>query len=116
MDDLQLSHVPMTRPGMLIRRPVADVFEAFANRGQPGHHHGILVHEEQSYHGGMDVCASPGGRLEVGPRPCLSWRGLSGRRRSSRRSVERCDKDSMQLRRRATTMTELFFPCPVSEN
>jgi len=32
MDDLQLSHVPMTRPGMLIRRPVADVSEAFANR------------------------------------------------------------------------------------
>lgn len=31
MDDLQLSHVPMTRTGMLIRRPVADVFEAFAN-------------------------------------------------------------------------------------
>ena len=31
MDNLQLTHVPMTKTGMLIRRPVADVFEAFIN-------------------------------------------------------------------------------------
>jgi uncharacterized protein YndB with AHSA1/START domain len=31
MDNLQLKHVPMTRTGMLVRRPVADVFEAFIN-------------------------------------------------------------------------------------
>lgn len=29
MANLQLTHVPMTKTGMLIRRPVADVFEAF---------------------------------------------------------------------------------------
>lgn len=31
MDNLQLKHVPITKTGMLIRRPVADVFEAFIN-------------------------------------------------------------------------------------
>jgi uncharacterized protein YndB with AHSA1/START domain len=31
MDNLQLTHVPMTKTGMLIRKPVADVFEAFVN-------------------------------------------------------------------------------------
>lgn len=31
MDNLQLKHVPMTKTGMLIRKPVADVFEAFVN-------------------------------------------------------------------------------------
>jgi uncharacterized protein YndB with AHSA1/START domain len=31
MDNLQLSQVPTTKTGMLIRRPVADVFEAFIN-------------------------------------------------------------------------------------
>ena len=31
MDNLQLTQVPMTKTGMLIRRPVADVFEAFVN-------------------------------------------------------------------------------------
>jgi uncharacterized protein YndB with AHSA1/START domain len=31
MDNLQLKHVPTTRTGMLVRKPVADVFEAFVN-------------------------------------------------------------------------------------
>lgn len=31
MDKLQLKHVPVTKTGMLIRRPVAEVFEAFIN-------------------------------------------------------------------------------------
>ena len=31
MGNLQLSHVPITRTGMLIRKPVADAFEAFIN-------------------------------------------------------------------------------------
>jgi uncharacterized protein YndB with AHSA1/START domain len=31
MDNLQLKHVPMTKTGMLIRKPVADVFEAIVN-------------------------------------------------------------------------------------
>ena len=31
MDNLQLTHIPITRTGMLIRRPVADVFDAFVN-------------------------------------------------------------------------------------
>jgi uncharacterized protein YndB with AHSA1/START domain len=31
MDNLQLTHVPMTQTGMLIRKPVAEVFEAFVN-------------------------------------------------------------------------------------
>jgi uncharacterized protein YndB with AHSA1/START domain len=31
MDNFQLKHVPMMKTGMLIRRPVADVFEAFVN-------------------------------------------------------------------------------------
>jgi len=31
MDNLQLKHEPVTRTGMLIRKPVADVFEAFIN-------------------------------------------------------------------------------------
>ena len=31
MENLQLKHVPVTRTGMLIRKPVADVFEAFVN-------------------------------------------------------------------------------------
>lgn len=31
MDNLQLTHEPVMRTGMLIRRPVADVFEAFIN-------------------------------------------------------------------------------------
>ena len=31
MDNLQLTHVPMTKTAMLIRKPVADVFEAFVN-------------------------------------------------------------------------------------
>ena len=31
MKNLQLSKVPMAKTGMLIRRPVADVFEAFIN-------------------------------------------------------------------------------------
>jgi uncharacterized protein YndB with AHSA1/START domain len=31
MDNLQLKRVPITKTGMLIRKPVADVFEAFVN-------------------------------------------------------------------------------------
>src|SRR5437867_343019 len=31
MDDLQLKQVPTSKTGMLIRKPVADVFEAFIN-------------------------------------------------------------------------------------
>jgi uncharacterized protein YndB with AHSA1/START domain len=31
MNNLQLKHVPRTKTGMVIRRPVADVFEAFVN-------------------------------------------------------------------------------------
>ena len=31
MDNLELTHVPMMKTGMLIRKPVADVFEAFVN-------------------------------------------------------------------------------------
>jgi uncharacterized protein YndB with AHSA1/START domain len=31
MDNLQLKQVPITKTGMLIRKPVADVFEAFIN-------------------------------------------------------------------------------------
>jgi uncharacterized protein YndB with AHSA1/START domain len=31
MDTLQLKQVPVTKTGMLIRKPVADVFEAFVN-------------------------------------------------------------------------------------
>ncbi len=31
MDNLQLTQVPVTRTGMLIRKPAADVFEAFVN-------------------------------------------------------------------------------------
>jgi uncharacterized protein YndB with AHSA1/START domain len=31
MENLQLKQVPMTKTGMLIRKPVADVFEAFVN-------------------------------------------------------------------------------------
>jgi uncharacterized protein YndB with AHSA1/START domain len=31
MDNLQLKHVPVAKTGMLIRKPVADVFEAFIN-------------------------------------------------------------------------------------
>ena len=31
MDDLRLKHVPMTKTGMLIRKPVTDVFEALVN-------------------------------------------------------------------------------------
>src|SRR5574341_181685 len=31
MDNLQLKQVPVTKTGMLIRKPVADVFEAFVN-------------------------------------------------------------------------------------
>jgi uncharacterized protein YndB with AHSA1/START domain len=31
VDNLQLKHVPMTKTGMLIRKPVAEVFEAFIN-------------------------------------------------------------------------------------
>jgi uncharacterized protein YndB with AHSA1/START domain len=31
METLQLTHVPVMQTGMLIRKPVADVFEAFIN-------------------------------------------------------------------------------------
>jgi uncharacterized protein YndB with AHSA1/START domain len=31
MNTLQLNQVPITKTGMLIRKPVADVFEAFVN-------------------------------------------------------------------------------------
>src|SRR5919108_3592703 len=31
MDNLQLTQVPVTKTGMLIRKPVAEVFEAFVN-------------------------------------------------------------------------------------
>jgi uncharacterized protein YndB with AHSA1/START domain len=31
MDNLQLTHAPIAKTGMLIRRPVAEVFEAFIN-------------------------------------------------------------------------------------
>lgn len=31
MDNIQLTHVPTMKTGMLIRKPVADVFEAFIN-------------------------------------------------------------------------------------
>jgi uncharacterized protein YndB with AHSA1/START domain len=31
MDNPQLNHMPMTKTGMLIRKPVAEVFEAFIN-------------------------------------------------------------------------------------
>ena len=31
MDNLQLTQVPMTKTGMLVRKPVAEVFEAFVN-------------------------------------------------------------------------------------
>jgi uncharacterized protein YndB with AHSA1/START domain len=33
MDNLQLKQVPIARPGMLIRKPVAEVFEAFIDPG-----------------------------------------------------------------------------------
>lgn len=33
MDNLKLNQVPITKTGMLIRKPVADVFEAFVNPG-----------------------------------------------------------------------------------
>jgi uncharacterized protein YndB with AHSA1/START domain len=33
MDNLQLTHVPIAKTGMLIRKPVAEVFEAFINPG-----------------------------------------------------------------------------------
>lgn len=31
MDNLQLTHIPVMKTGMLIRKPVAEVFEAFVN-------------------------------------------------------------------------------------
>jgi len=31
MDNLQLKHVPITKTGMLVRKPVAEVFEAFVD-------------------------------------------------------------------------------------
>ena len=34
MDNLQLTETPVAKTGMLIRRPVADVFEAFVNPAQ----------------------------------------------------------------------------------
>jgi len=33
LDNLQLKRVPVAKTGMLIRRPVAEVFEAFVNPG-----------------------------------------------------------------------------------
>jgi len=33
MDSLQFTRLPVTKTGMLIRKPVADVFEAFINPG-----------------------------------------------------------------------------------
>jgi hypothetical protein len=44
MGNLQLKQVPIAKTGMLIRKPVADVFEAFI---KPRHHHEVLVHQEQ---------------------------------------------------------------------
>jgi hypothetical protein len=38
MDNRELKHVPITKTGMLIRKPVADVFEAFVNRRGSSRH------------------------------------------------------------------------------
>jgi len=35
MDNRQLKQVPITKTGMLIRKPVADVFEALSTRTSP---------------------------------------------------------------------------------
>jgi hypothetical protein len=37
MDTPQLEHVPIARTGMLIRKPVAEVFEAFVDPGIEEH-------------------------------------------------------------------------------
>jgi uncharacterized protein YndB with AHSA1/START domain len=57
MDNLQLKQVPITKTGMLIRKPVTDVFEAFVN---------------------PDITANfwftkGGGRLEVGKQVQWDW-------------------------------------------
>jgi hypothetical protein len=44
MADLRLTHVPITKTGMLVRKPVADVFEAFVN---PDITTQFLVHQKQ---------------------------------------------------------------------
>ena len=86
MDDLRLTQAPITDTGMLIRKPPADVFEAFADpalttqfwftkssgRLEPGKQ---VKWEWEMYGHSVPVTAKV---LEQGKRIVIEWAGYSG--------------------------------------
>ena len=87
MNDLHLTRVPMTRTGMLIRKPVADVFEAFVNpeittqfwftKGSSRLEPGKQVHWDWEMYGiSVPVTAII---VEQNRRIAIEWPGYSGR-------------------------------------
>jgi uncharacterized protein YndB with AHSA1/START domain len=87
MDNLQLEQVPVTKTGMLIRKPVADVFEAFIDpaittnfwftRSSGRLHAGRQVKWDwEMYGGSTHVTAKV---IEPNKRIVIAWDGYSGR-------------------------------------
>lgn len=87
MDNLQLEHIPVAKTGMLIRRPVADVFEAFIDpditnkfwftKGNARLHVGRQVKWEWDMYGAAtQVIAKV---IEPNKRIVIEWDGYSGR-------------------------------------
>lgn len=86
MDNPQLTHVPMTKTGMLIRRPAADVFEAFVSpdittrfwftRSSGRLEEGRQVHWEWEMYGiSIPVTATA---IEPNKRIVIEWPGYGG--------------------------------------
>lgn len=86
MDAPKLTHVPTTRTGMLIRRPVAEVFEAFVDpaitakfwftKGSGRLQAGKQVHWEWEMYGiSIPVTAK---RIEPNKRIVIEWPGYGG--------------------------------------
>src|SRR5688500_11356085 len=87
MDNLQLTHMPVAKTGMLIRRPIADVFEAFIDpditnkfwftKGNARLHVGTQVKWEwEMYGASTQVTARV---IEPNKRIVIEWDGYSGR-------------------------------------
>jgi len=85
MENLQLKQVPVTRTGMLIRKPVADVFEAFVNpdvtakfwftKGSGRLQPGKQVHWDWEMYG-ISIPVTPKA-IEPNKRIVIEWPGYS---------------------------------------
>ncbi len=87
MDNLQLTHVPKTQTGMLIRKPAGEVFEAFVNpdittkfwftKSSGRLEAGRQVHWDWEMYGiSIPVTATA---IEPNKRIVIEWPGYSGR-------------------------------------